>query len=99
MTARKKALGDAALLCPICGFALDFPPWEGDCASFEICPCCGIQYGYTDFAGGSLEKRQQLYEQRREAWIRDGMKWLGVNPPPKDWNPAMQLARLGQLLA
>ena len=48
-------------LCPACGYDLEFPAWDGESASDEICPSCGIQFGYTDTAGGDLEARQRLY--------------------------------------
>ena len=36
--------------CPACGFdGLFERPWTGDSASDEICPCCGIHFGYDDF--------------------------------------------------
>jgi hypothetical protein len=39
------------------------PPWsEESGGSFEICPSCGIQFGYTDFAGGDIERRKQIWE-------------------------------------
>lgn len=40
--------------CPVCGVILesDELPYslgsDGPCASFDICPCCGIQYGLDD---------------------------------------------------
>ena len=35
--------------CPACGFeGLDEEPWVGDSPSDDICPCCGMQFGYYD---------------------------------------------------
>ena len=36
--------------CPACGFPLEFEPWANGSPSDEICPCCGIQFGYDDAA-------------------------------------------------
>jgi len=35
-------------LCPVCGFYLDQAAWVAELASFQICPCCGTQFGYDD---------------------------------------------------
>ena len=37
-------------ICPVCGYnALHEPAYDRfGCASFEICPCCGIEFGYDD---------------------------------------------------
>ena len=34
--------------CPVCGFLLKFEPYEDGLCSFEICYCCGSQFGYDD---------------------------------------------------
>lgn len=52
--------------CPVCRNELDFVPWEGDSPSFEICPFCGIQFGYND---ARRDLREQIYREWREAWI------------------------------
>jgi len=83
-------------ICPACGFDdLDEPPWEGKRSSLEICPSCGIQFGYTDDAGGDPRAREELHKEWREAWIRGGMKWSspGQTPPP-NWDPVRQVSRV-----
>jgi len=86
----------ASQLCPVCGFYLDFVPWRGLSAADEICPCCGIQFGYHDVAGGEIGKRQTIYVQWRRAWLNAGMPWRSKGrKPPQDWNPTVQLARIG----
>jgi hypothetical protein len=49
-------------LCPVCGYELAFAPWSDDSPSDEICPSCGIQFGYDDAAGGSVACRAGVYE-------------------------------------
>ncbi len=57
--------------CPVCDYDLGYMAWDGDVASFEICPSCGIQFGYTDAAGGSKENRIFLYKNWQETWLKN----------------------------
>jgi hypothetical protein len=78
--------------CPACGFLLDFEPWSNESPSDEICPCCGIQFGYDDAAGGNMQRRSELYQEWRRDWIAKGMPWRSEGAPaPRDWNPGKQL--------
>ncbi len=82
-------------LCPVCGYELDRPAWNGLSPSDEICPSCGIQYGYDDAAGGDLQLRRQVYNTWRKDWIARGMPWSSVGQqPPEGWNPREQLRRV-----
>jgi len=84
-------------LCPVCGFGLWFEPWRAGSPADEICPCCGIQFGYDDAAGGREEARPDVYRRWREDWVRSGMPWRGAGePPPTDWDPRAQLRRIGE---
>jgi len=58
-------------LCPVCEQELDFLPWDGDSASDEICPFCGI--GYHDVRA---DLRQQIYGEWRRVWIANGRRRL-----------------------
>ena len=71
-------------MCPICGYpGLDEPPYdEYGCASFDICPCCGVEYGYHDCTTPHVELRQR--------WIALGMPWSHP-PSPSGWDPEKQL--------
>lgn len=84
--------------CPACAYALDFEPWLGNSASDEICPCCGIHFGYDDAAGGDRERRIQIYDRWCKAWLAEGTPWRGGSPP-HGWEPAAQLERLGVRVA
>jgi hypothetical protein len=64
--------------CKACGYDLG-ETIELATAHNEICPSCGIQYGYSDSAGGSLERRLRIYQLWREAWIANNKQ-----PLPKD---------------
>lgn len=44
-------LSDALTICRICGYTEDdFLPWgnNGKEPSFELCPCCNVEFGYED---------------------------------------------------
>lgn len=77
-------------MCPVCGyFGLDEPAYDKNGLwSFEICICCGVQYGYTDCNTSHAELRAR--------WIANGMKWHSrVFAPPENWDPVEQLRRAG----
>ena len=78
--------GKRSYICPVCGFTgLTVPPYdELDCPSYEICPCCGTEFGYDD---ASL-----THAELRKRWIQDGMKWYSRHSgPPRGWNAQQQL--------
>ncbi len=81
--------------CRVCGYTdAIFFPWgkDGKTPSFEICDCCGYQFGKTDDDEGIT------FEQYRTRWIAGGMVWdKGRSEPPLNWNPVMQLENLKKL--
>ena len=72
-------------ICPVCGYdELIAPP-----SDFMICPSCGTEFGYDD----ALTSHEEL----RSRWVAAGAKWWSTDtPPPPDWSPSAQLARLAQ---
>jgi hypothetical protein len=83
-------------MCPACGYnGLAEAPWVEDMPSDEICPSCGIQFGYDDAAGGDIERRSRIYADWRARWRSAGCPWSsqGHQPPP-DWDPEEQLRRV-----
>ena len=55
---------EESFACPACGYPdLAEAPWSESGGSFEICPSCGIQFGYTDMAGGDPNARQRVWEE------------------------------------
>lgn len=97
--------------CPVCGWPeLDEPPYDDTgWGSFEICSCCGIEFGYDqvtetlankDFAAlceGTWSKADLdfMHASLREKWVFGGMKWWSeYNPAPENWNPGEQLRQL-----
>lgn len=77
-------------LCPVCGYdQLETPPKdEFGCSTFEICPCCGTEFGYDDSNKSYLELRKE--------WVNAGAKWFSdYNRPSEGWNPYKQLKKVG----
>lgn len=69
-------------VCPVCGYPdLADPPVD---MSYEICPSCGTEFGYTDFSRSHFELMLD--------WLRTGPRWHAEwMPPPVGWNPRRQL--------
>lgn len=64
----------------------------------EICPSCGIEFGYSDaqyYKSGDIS----VYRNWREQWIKNGMKWThndedSLREKPQNWNPKEQLKNI-----
>ena len=81
-------------MCPVCGYAdLDKPAYSrGNVGSpsFEYCPSCGFQFGWTD------DDQQITHEQWHEKWIAKGTPWDNEQiEKPFNWNPREQLLNVG----
>lgn len=72
--------------CRVCGFDNGFHPWgeDGKTASYEICDCCGVEFGYED----SNVESVKLY---RQSWVEKGAPWFNEKLKPKDWSFEKQL--------
>lgn len=73
--------------CPTCGFPkLEEPAWDSDTGSpsFNICPCCGCEFGYDDATPHGRE-------QYRRQWIDNGAPWFNPQKKPADWSLEDQL--------
>ncbi len=77
--------------CPVCAYPkLEEPPHApSGGGSYEICPCCGFQFGVDD------DDKGITFDQAREKWVKGGMKWhsKGIKAP-KIWDGAKQLEGL-----
>ncbi len=78
--------------CPVCGYPrlCETPRTQAEGGSYEICPSCGFQFGVTD------DDRGFTYEQWRELWRAEGMRWSSLRPKPANWDPQRQLEQLGE---
>jgi hypothetical protein len=79
--------------CPVCAYPKleEAPRSKSGGGSYEICPCCGFQFGVDD------DDKGLSYEEARERWIAKGMIWRskGQKAPAK-WDAAKQLATLSK---
>lgn len=80
-------------MCPACGYddLIDPPYTDEGGSSYEICPSCGFEYGFTDDNDG------YTFETWRQKWIAAGHTWYSrspMRPAPPDWDPLKQLANL-----
>jgi hypothetical protein len=57
---------------------------NGDCPTYEICPCCGVEFGNEDYTLNSI----RIY---RENWIKSGSSWFDPKEKPNNWNLHEQL--------
>ncbi len=75
--------------CRICGFRYYNLPWgeNNDNPSREICPCCGVEFGYED---SNLLGIQRY----RKKWLETGAKWFEPRERPDDWSLEKQLEQI-----
>jgi hypothetical protein len=75
--------------CRICGLYFDHFPWgeNGDCPTYEICPCCNVEFGYEDYSLESIRKY-------RSNWLKSGANWFDKKRKPDEWNLEEQLENI-----
>lgn len=72
---------DPTKFCRVCGLEQTYLQYgeDGTTPTFEICPCCGVEFGYEDATiAGAVRFR--------EVWIRGGKVWFHVNEMPENWS-------------
>ncbi len=78
-------------LCRVCGLNLGNElPWglDGQTASFNICPCCGVEFGYEDATLDGIARF-------RDDWIANGGVFLDKSQQPPGWDRTAQLRKIG----
>ena len=77
--------------CPVCGFnELKEPAYDKfGCSSFNICPCCGTEFGYHD--------SKISHKVLREKWVIACTPFHFEKEKPKNWDPKKQLENAGLL--
>lgn len=80
---------DNLYFCKVCGYKNAEAPWgeDGQTPSFEMCPCCGVEFGFEDY----LETGLRDY---REKWIQEGCPWFKERMKPPHWSLEDQLGNL-----
>jgi hypothetical protein len=82
--------------CPVCGYPdLEEPAYDSyDCSSFEICECCGTEFGLHD--KHATISKEDMHLHLRQQWAEAGFPWTGsVDDPPPNWDPREQLRKAG----
>lgn len=63
--------------CRICGYRSENPPWgeDGITPSYELCDCCGAQFGKDDVSS-------EIINEYRQQWVSKGSKWFNKKAKP-----------------
>jgi hypothetical protein len=77
-------------ICPVCGYPdLDEAPYDAQSnPSYNICSCCGFEYGFDD---GS---KKNTFKEFREKWIYEGCNWFTKEKKPIGWSLEKQLLNI-----
>ncbi len=80
--------------CPACAWPglADPPRTTQSGGSFEVCPSCGIQFGYSDENSGDGAGRTSYYRGWGVKWYTEGARWSGSQPAPEGWDGKAQFA-------
>ena len=73
-------LNDENSYCRVCGYQPGFLPWgdDGKSPTYEICACCGVEYGYEDCTIISVKAY-------REKWVAEACVWFDRKLKPQNW--------------
>lgn len=52
---------------------------DGLSPTWDICPCCGVEFGYGDCTPASVRKK-------RKASVDNGTSWVDPRIEPDGWN-------------
>jgi hypothetical protein len=62
------------------------PPYEDvlGTPSYEVCPCCGFEFGNDDNPGTA---DPISFERYRQQWLSEGAPWFDPSIRPVGWSP------------
>ena len=65
------------------------PPWgeDGTLPTFNICGCCGVEFGCGDFTLKAIHSR-------RKTWLIQSAKWEDKEEKPNDWDLEEQMKNI-----
>lgn len=72
--------------CRICGLYIEDLPWgeDGVTPTYEICSCCGGEFGNDDYTMESVKKY-------RARWLAEGAVWFYKKNRPENWDIEKQM--------
>ncbi|NDV97307.1 hypothetical protein D0T84_20740 [Dysgonomonas sp. 521] len=75
--------------CRVCGLYIEDKPWgeNGRCPTYEICSCCGVEFGNEDY---TIESTKEY----RKQWIKKGCQWFNSKKKPENWNLEKQMLNI-----
>jgi len=75
--------------CRICGCYSDDFPWgeDGRSPTFQLCPCCGVQFGKEDLTLESIKEY-------RDKWRSKGGEWFAKNEKHEEWDMDVQMKNI-----
>jgi hypothetical protein len=77
---------DSLFHCRVCGLRQADPPWgdDGRTPNFQICDCCGVEFGYEDVSPASVKSA-------RSTWLAKGAPWFNPKARPLIWDVGKQM--------
>src|SRR5262245_11560797 len=57
-------------------------------ASYDVCICCGFEFGYDDEPGASVGS---TFEEHLAKWLADGAVWFYPDKKPPGWTIEEQM--------
>lgn len=75
--------------CRICGTEQLDPPWgvDGQTPNYDICDCCGVEFGYEDMSVDSIK----VYRQK---WVESSADWYRKKNKPQEWSLEKQFQNI-----
>ncbi|MGN6293494.1 MAG: hypothetical protein ACTHMV_12190 [Chitinophagaceae bacterium] len=72
--------------CRVCGLYITESPWgmDGESPTYEICPCCGVEFGNEDY---TIEATRRY----RQKWLDKGGDWFNLKEKPEVWDKEEQM--------
>lgn len=75
--------------CRVCGLLQPEPQYgeAGDTPTFDICDCCGVEFGYEDSTLVGIRNY-------RQNWVAGGCIWKEPSQKPLNWSLETQLKKV-----